>query len=78
MLLLLKFEQESSANPIFEVAVGLSPIPGFTKSPGDGRAAFIPVLFNDLGDEDNVVPGDRFFAVYEYHVHEERCTRIFS
>ncbi len=77
-LFLLKLEQEPAADTIFEVAVGLSPIPGFTKYAGDGRATFIPMLLDDLTDKSDVVLGDCFFAEGEYHVHEKRCTRIFS
>ena len=61
-MLLFKLEQEPAADTVFEVAVSLSPIPGFTKSAGDGCAPVIPVLFDDLGDKDDVVLGDRFFC----------------
>ena len=77
-LLLFKLEQEPAADAVFEVAVGLSPIPGITKYAGDGRATFIPMLLDDLAYEGIIVRGDCFFAVGEYDVHEKRCTRIFS
>jgi len=53
----LKKEQEPTAHPIFGVAIGLSPIPGIAKQPGDGRTPLGIMVNDDLPDEGDIVLG---------------------
>ena len=62
----VKLEHESSANPILEYAIGLSPIPFVANSQGQRSATFIRIVGDELTEEVDVVGVYGTFTVSEY------------
>lgn len=66
-----EFEEETTADTVFEVTVGLPPVPGLADPARDNAATLTPVSFYDLAEKGEIVPGNDSFAVGEYRVHED-------
>ncbi len=67
----VKLQHESSANPIFERAVGLGPIPFATDSQGQRSTTLIRIVCDELTEEFDVVGVYGSFAVSKYVGHVE-------
>jgi hypothetical protein len=70
----VKLQHESSANPILEYAVGLSPIPFSANSQGQRSTALIRIISDELTEEVDVVGAYGTFAVSKYLGHGENIT----
>ena len=75
---LFELEEQTPADTVLEVSVGLSPIPCFADPARDDAPALTPVSFYDLADIAEIVLGNDSFAVGEYRVHEDLSNRFFS
>ncbi len=73
-----QLKQKPSANNIFELAIGLSPVPSLTKYSGDSRTAFAPMFFNNPAYEAEIILSNDPFAVGDYRVHEGSLPEFFS
>ena len=67
----VKLEHESSANPILEYAIGLSPIPFAANSQGQRSATLIRIVGDELTEEVDVVGAYVTFTVSKYLGHVE-------
>lgn len=76
MPLPVKLKHESPANPIFENAIGLSPIPLAANSQGQRPATLIRIILDELTEEVDVVGVYGTFAVSEYLSHVENIAEI--
>ena len=48
-------DQDLSAGHVFEMAVGLTPIPFSTQNPGDLSAPPVPIVIDDVLDEPDLI-----------------------
>jgi hypothetical protein len=72
----VKLQHESSADPILEHTVGLSPIPFAANSQGQRSTTLSRIVSDELTKEVDVVGAYVKFTVSKYLAHAENITDI--